>query len=122
MDIRIESVPHDAQRYDTAGDYFQDGDTLRVLISESGNEKYDHLVMLHELIELTLCKFGGVTIEQIDEWDMTFEGSGEPGDDPKAPYHKQHALATSFERLLASLLGVDWQEYDNAVARQEAEA
>ena len=36
----------------------------------------------------------------------------EPGDDPHAPYHRQHMLASAIERLFALWLGVDWQAYE----------
>jgi hypothetical protein len=40
----------------------------------------------------------------------------EPGDDPRAPYHKQHVFAENIERLLAAELGVDWSAYDKEVS------
>jgi hypothetical protein len=39
-----------------------------------------------------------------------------PGDDPRAPYHKQHVFAENIERLLAAELGVDWSAYDKEVS------
>jgi hypothetical protein len=39
----------------------------------------------------------------------------EPGDDPLAPYHWQHQMATMFEKVMARLLRVDWREYEEAI-------
>jgi hypothetical protein len=35
---------------------------------------------------------------------------------PKAPYYRQHQIATAVERLLAVELGVDWGAYDREVS------
>ncbi len=39
------------------------------------------------------------------------DNEDEPGDDPTAPYVKQHCLATGIERILAQQWGVVWSEY-----------
>jgi DNA polymerase elongation subunit (family B) len=44
------------------------------------------------------------------------DDDSEPGDDPKAPYYRQHQIATAVERLLAVELGVDWGAYDREVS------
>lgn len=41
--------------------------------------------------------------------------SAEPGDEPNAPYHKQHVFATEIEKAVAKELGVDWKEYSDYV-------
>lgn len=120
MDIRIETIDADQQRYLTSGDWFQDGDVLRILVSESGNADWDWLVAVHELIEQKFCEKAGITAEQVDAWDMNFKGDGEPGNHKAAPYHAEHKFATHIEKLLAAELGIDWDEYDQAVARQES--
>jgi hypothetical protein len=38
------------------------------------------------------------------------------GEDSKAPYYRQHQIATTVERLLAVELGVDWGAYDREVS------
>ena len=76
------------------------------------------LVALHELIEVALCEERGITCEQVDNFDKSFElhrepgNKDEPGDDPAAPYRKEHFFATNLERLLAAELGIDWAEYE----------
>ncbi len=42
--------------------------------------------------------------------------AGEPGDDPRAPYHAEHAFATAIEEMLAKELGVDLDAYEAAIA------
>ena len=39
----------------------------------------------------------------------------EPGDDPRAPYHREHEFAGCVERLLAHELGIDWNDYEDAL-------
>ena len=86
-----------------------------------GNDDYHMLVFLHEMVEAHLTKVRGITEKSISNFDIEFEKKrqdgnvDEPGDDPNAPYRKEHFFATSVERLLAAELGVDWKEYDDAV-------
>ena len=43
--IIIESVPHDSHRYETVGDWYREEDgTLRIKVSDMGNEDYEILV------------------------------------------------------------------------------
>ena len=110
----IIEVPHVEQRYDTIGDWRWRADSiLQVKVSQTGNEKYNFLIALHEYIEANLCRFQNVSEESVDAFDMNYKGQypNEPGNDPKAPYHKQHMKATMVEFQVASFLGLDWREY-----------
>ncbi len=111
MSITIKTIPHSEQRYNTVGDYQTAAGATEVRISKLGDEKMETLVAMHELVELLLCKFAGVTDKQIDEFDFAFDGRS-PGDDPTAPYHRQHIIATEIEKIMARELGVNWEEYD----------
>ena len=82
------------------------------------------LVQFHELVEAILCKRRGITDEQVTAFDALFEEerskglhseSDEDGDDPRAPYRKEHFTATNIERILALELGVDWKEYEQRI-------
>jgi hypothetical protein len=122
MKIIIETIPHKSQQYPTVGDWRRDAEgNLRIFVSEEIGDKYALLVAIHELIEVSLCEDRGITVEEVDAFDKAFENNrakgnvDEPGDDPKAPYRKEHFFATSLERLMAAELGVDWQKYDDAV-------
>lgn len=126
MKILIETIPHDKQRYPTVGDWEStdppgSGDSqLRIRVSETGDWKYNALIAVHELVEALLCKSAGISGEQVDQFDKTFlarSGPGplEPGDDPNAPYHIQHSIATTMENVLAGWLGVNILSYEQRV-------
>lgn len=124
MEIREEkSMIHidfvSEMRYDTIGDWRFLGDDLVIEVFDLKNEKYNLLIVVHELVEAMLCKFAGVTTEQVDKWDMNFKGEGEPGDDPRAPYHCQHWTAMVVEQVLAGIMGVDWSEYNDFIESLE---
>jgi hypothetical protein len=122
VSIIIQTIKHDEQRYNTVGDYqTKDGVTI-LKISDLGDWRMEFLVALHELIELTLCRKAGITDAMIDEFDFEFERNrkasdvSEPGDDPRAPYYKQHQFATKVEKMMSRMLGVSWSEYGNRCA------
>lgn len=125
MRIVIDTLPPVQQRYDTVGDYqfeYKDGvPQIHITVSQMGNQQYEFLVALHELVEAELVLRRDIPQKAIDDFDMAYEAArkdgddSEPGDDPKAPYHKEHLFATAIERLMAGELGVDWTAYDAAV-------
>lgn len=126
MKIIIETILHSAQRYETVGDYWKDADGVdHIKVSEMGNDKYEFLVALHELIEMYLCEKRGIKEEDISDFDKKFEalreqepeiiGDQEPGHMISAPYHKEHVTAESIERRMAVELDVDWENYDKTV-------
>lgn len=122
MKISVRTIPHKGQRYETVGDWWFDkkGD-LQIRVSDMKNWKYELLVAIHEIIEVSLCKDRGITDAKVTSFDKMFEAcrapgnTDEPGDDPQAPYKKEHFFATSLERLLAAELNVDWGAYDKKV-------
>ena len=85
------------------------------------DERYEHLVAVHELIEKILCTHHGIPDAAIDAFDLAFErdrpegNTDEPGHDPRAPYHREHQFAEVIERLVAKELGVNWDLYDKVV-------
>ena len=122
--IQIKIIPHAKQRYDTCGDYFIKKGELHICISETGNTLYNMLVLVHELIEIILVVKDNVSFKSIDAWDIQFEKDralgkhckdAEPGDDPRAPYAKQHKFATWVEQALCKFMGLDWLHYDNTL-------
>ena len=143
MKISIETIDHKDQPYDTCGDWrFEDpagkpisqagamrheigGNghdcVLRIRVSKLGDWRYEMLVAVHELCETLMCMKDGVHVEKVDEFDKAFEAAraegneDEPGDDPKAPYNRQHCIATAVERLMCAQLGCDWKTYDAKV-------
>jgi hypothetical protein len=122
MKICLETIPHEHQRYPTVGDwYYTDSGDWKIKVSCLVDWRYTFLVMFHEMIEMALCRFDGVPEEAVTEFDTNFEEHRingdlmEPGDDPLAPYHWQHQMATMFEKVMARLLRVDWREYEEAI-------
>jgi hypothetical protein len=121
--LNVEVIPHASQRYNTVGDYWVDDQGVtQFRISDLGNSLYHHLILLHELIEIELNKKKGVTIAMVDAFDFEFDRNrapgdeSEPGNDPRAPYFKQHRAATKAERAQAKKLGVDWTAYEARIA------
>lgn len=127
IDYRV--IPHKEQRYPTVGDYWLEGETLQLRVSKMSDARYEWLVALHELIEFSTCQLMGVELKAIDAFDTEYEDCSknkralpcgckipdihdEPGDDPHAPYYRQHQIATIAERTIAFLLGVNWATYD----------
>lgn len=123
--ISIESIPHDKQRYPTVGDWIthENGD-LDIKVSEMSDPRFELLVGIHELIEVSLCRHRKISQAEVDAFDLKFEKereagkhspTEEPGDNPLAPYQKEHFFATNLERLIAAELGVDWGVYEREV-------
>ena len=96
-------------RYSTVGD-FPSYD--RIEVADMGNKNYEFAIAIHELVESRLCEEHGITTDQIDLFDMGWKGDGEPGDDPSAPYHKEHVAATEVEIAVCKALGIDFGVYD----------
>lgn len=123
MNIDIKTIPHNTQRYETVGDWYfnPDNNRLTIRVSCMRNKLYEFLVARHELDEAMLCVQRGINEKEVTLFDIQFEknrkfgNTDEPGDDPAAPYRKEHFTATSFERLMAAELGVDWRKYEEAV-------
>ena len=118
--IVIEVIDHETHRYSTVGDWFYDADgTLHIKVSKLSDWRREALIALHELTEVLLCKNDGVSVEVVDAFDKNFEANraddneDEPGDEPDAPYVKQHCMATGVERILAAHLGVQWKPYED---------
>lgn len=125
MKITICTIPHQNQRYGTPGDWtFDANGDLDIWVSRSSNWRYEALMSVHELIEVLICKHRGITQESVDAFDIQYEKdrasglhgkSDEPGDDLKAPYRREHCIATAVERLLAAELDVSWNDYADTV-------
>lgn len=114
MTVRVFLVAQKNQRYDTLGDWIWTETGLDIRLSREfaqQDPRYGALLLVHEFVEAMLCRITGVSTRQVDTFDMSFTGDGEPGDDPSAPYHRQHRAAEAAERALAAELGVNWRRY-----------
>jgi hypothetical protein len=124
----IQVVPHGNQRYETIGDWIP-GEPVQICVSRMKDERHVFLVAIHELIEYELCRMRGIGDAEVVSFDSMFElersvglhsAASEPGDDPRAPYRKEHAFATMIERLVAQKLGVRWSDYQGATVEKES--
>lgn len=121
LNIRIETIPHEKQQYETVGNWFWDVDTLVIHISNMKNWKYELLVAIHEITETALCRDRNISEDSVTDFDLEFEArrqegnTDEPGDDPNSPYRKEHLFATNIERLLAAELKVEWDKYEKTI-------
>jgi len=122
MNIHIQVIPHSEHRYTTCGDWWlDDNGDIQIRVSSLSDWRREMLVAVHELVEVLTCKHDGITTEQVDNFDKTFEANrpegneDEPGDEPSAPYVEQHCLATGIERILAARWGVFWKDYADEI-------
>jgi hypothetical protein len=116
MNIEIKTINHKKQRVGEVGDYWKNKDKTVFAISKMTPE-YEMLVTVHEVVEYFLVRQRGILLKNIDEFDKNYykNKNGEAGNDPKAPYHKEHLFATRIERLLAKELKINWKEYDKYI-------
>jgi len=128
LNVRIKTIPHHFQEYDTVGNYWRDVDeggaeVLEIRVSRMRDRRHEFLVALHEFIEAFLCDWRRIPFGKITRFDIDYESSrrkdepAEPGASPRAPYRREHQFAERVERSVARELGVDWTRYDRAVGR-----
>lgn len=128
-DIKM-GVTKGLQRNDGVGDYFQNGDgSWTILATLMANPRHSDLILAHEFIEVLLIRAAGIPEPVINAFDAYFEEQrrvgivpedAEPGDDPTAPYHAQHILATRIEKMLCEEgFRLDWDAYCQAVHAAE---
>lgn len=136
--IIIEFVDHKDQRYDTCGDWQEirpprppkdayEGQLAppphyKISVSRTHNWRSSVAVAVHELVEMVLCIDACISQAQVDTFDFDWEQRqndprvlplyDEPGDDPHAPYYKQHQIATTVERILIEAFGLTWHKHN----------
>ena len=123
--IFVQTIMPSHQRYATVGDWINPSHpsgAAQIKVSDTGNPDYNFLLAFHELVEWYLCYRAGITQEEVDAFDQEWErhhvsAVSEPGDDPAAPYHRQHEFASVVERALAHHMGVNWNDYEDALNR-----
>lgn len=98
-------------RYPTLGDWYDD----RIFVAETGDDRYNFLIAIHELVEQFLCQFDGVEEKDVTDFDLKHLDSDEPGTLLTAPYRNQHADAEQVEKLMSNILGVNWKEYGDYI-------
>lgn len=97
-----------------------DGSPAFIGCADTGNDISNAAILLHEMIESFLCWLHGVTEEAVSAFDQKWfkdEAEGkihlheEPGNDPAAPYHVWHIVASRFEREFVLQCGMTWEEH-----------
>lgn len=105
-------------RNNGVGDWFHDKDgVIHLVVSNMGYPELESLVLGHEFDEATMCIKNGVTGEAVTAFDAQFkEGEyDEAGNDPAAPYHKEHMAAMENEKRKCEVMGIDWDWYDGVL-------
>ena len=118
-EIFIKIIPHNQQRYNTAGDYFLEKGVWQFRISEMKSIFYEVFVLFHELWEwFRVCIIKGIKEEDIAKFDIAWQGEkhifSEAGNDPKAPYHKEHLESTALEKFLVRKAKMKWSVYNKS--------
>jgi len=123
MDIHVKIIPNDQHRPGITGAdwWFDESGNLEVRISKMSDSKYESVLAVHEVVEAVLCRYAGVTHEAVDAFDIPYHQKNEvydldAGDEPEAPYRRQHGFATAAERIVASEIGIPWLAYDKELA------
>lgn len=104
---------------DGADWYFDEKGDLIVKVCPMSSWKHEMLLATHEMVEALMCRSNGVTVKQVDEFDKRYdlehpnETDVEAGDDPAAPYEREHCFATAIERVLCAEFGTKWRHYDD---------
>ena len=128
MELQQVTRPFNRMRYRTVGDFVYTPGIERInfIIAEMRNPDFEMLIFIHELVEAYLCWRRGLREEFITEFDKMFEEerklgehgkNDEPGDDPRSPYHREHKIASKFEKMLCKVMSIKWGRYSKAVDR-----
>lgn len=126
MNINIRTVPNSEimlRKGFTGADWWWDErDVLQVRIAaELPDWRERAALAIHEASEALMCRYQGVTVDQVDEFDAKFKRENEydinAGDEPGAPYRLAHTYATAIERILTGVMDVDWYSYDRRLEK-----
>jgi hypothetical protein len=72
INIAIDTIPHDHQRYDTVGDWFTEQGQTVIRVSDLDNSRMEFLVALHEFVEMFLCHERGISEKSVDDFDFNW--------------------------------------------------
>lgn len=112
-------------RNSQCGDWiFDSNGNLTVTSIPLGDPYMESLIQFHEALEAITCFRRHITDETVSAFDELFETerakglhleTDEDGDDPRAPYRREHFFATNIERQIAAEWGIDWKEYEKRI-------
>jgi hypothetical protein len=124
--IIIKFVPLQFQEYETLGNYKNIGSETYFIITDTGNDLHNKIILLHELIEQTLTEAKGIKESQILKHDLEFEKlrqdglvgeDDEPGEHKNSPYKQEHIQSEIIERQLLNYLNIDFKEYTRQITK-----
>jgi hypothetical protein len=121
MNINIVVIPEAEQRPEVNGAdwYFDNKGDLQVRVSPMSDWRYEVLLGVHEAVEAICCMNAGVSQAEVDAFDLEYDKTHtfdvDAGDEPHAPYSRQHCVATAIERILCAELGANWKLYDDTL-------
>lgn len=119
MNVSIKVIPDNEMRPMISGAdwYFDEHGDLQVRVSPLSDWRREMLLAMHETTEAIMCMHNGVSQGAVDAFDIEFDKTHKSdlnaGDDPRAPYVREHCLATAIERILCAELEVNWRDYDH---------
>jgi hypothetical protein len=97
FNVRIKTIPHHLQQYDTVGNYWLDAgesgaQMLEIRVSAMRDRRHEFLVALHELIEAFLCEWRRIPFAHITRFDIEYEAGRSKGE-PEEPGASRRALS-----------------------------
>jgi len=114
--IIIEFIDQKDQRYDTVGDYGETEDGVWFKITKfEENPMRSIYVLMHEMWEFFRNKQLGISVEDVDDFDLSHPELDDPGLSPNSPYHKTHMESDAIERLCCVLAQDDWVDYESEI-------
>ena len=105
MDTIIRIIKPNTMRYITPGDYFIENGKQIIEVADTGNDKYNLLIALHELVELNLCADRGIKEEDISKFDIDFEENREEDNDDE---DYLASIQEYFEEKKNLYMSVEW--------------
>lgn len=117
IDNERHRTPEGCKRITGADWYWDEDGDLQVRVSRMSDWRMEAALALHETAEALMCRNDSVTQESVDLFDSHYAATHtddcEAGDDPAAPYKRQHSAATAIERVFTAHVGLDWKTYDD---------
>lgn len=96
------------------GDYWVDeSGVLQIRVAEYPNDIQEIGTIIHELLEVWKLYKRGITIEEVEAFDVAHEYHEDPGCLPDAPYFVEHMESMDVEKLLCRQMLFNWNEYYN---------
>lgn len=111
--IIIGTVPLRYMRYDTEGDYFEQGGITIIRTVPYSNPHAEFITAMHELLECYLTTIRGIQEPDVMAFDINSK-LDDPGASTFAPYHREHMSAVKLEKFLCREIGIPYKDYVDA--------